>query len=274
MTDPDNQSDSKQLELISAPSSFASFADLCTYAKDCVYVIARLRTTKEGTRLNTLGTGFLCAPFRLMTCEHVLNEQVKHEDEDMYLLIQRDEYGRGHRTIVKLELDKTLFLYPDSDTAVVHLPDSFYKLENDEDKNPDKFLKLTKDINSIGTEVGVLGYPLTEITLTTDKTDVDVTSIILRADRGVINSAYSTPEDLTIYQFTMSFNPGNSGGPIFETRTGKVISVVKAYNSIRLKFIKESVPAEEQKELGTNEVHSTIRTLYSRGLSTTNILKF
>ena len=88
----------------------------------------------------------------------------------------------------------------------------------------------------VGEEVFVLGYPLTstmgeEIKLTT----------------GVISSKTGFQGDVSIYQISAPIQPGNSGGPLFDSK-GNVIGIVSA------------------KHQGAENVGYAIKTSYLRNL--------
>lgn len=75
---------------------------------------------------------------------------------------------------------------------------------------------LKSETSEVGEEVFVLGYPLTstmgeEIKLTT----------------GVISSKTGFQGDVSIYQISAPIQPGNSGGPLFDSK-GNVIGIVSA----------------------------------------------
>ena len=100
--------------------------------------------------------------------------------------------------------------------------------------------------SEVGEEVFVLGYPLTstmgeEIKLTT----------------GVISSKTGFQGDVSIYQISAPIQPGNSGGPLFDSK-GNVIGIVSA------------------KHKGAENVGYAIKTSYLRNLMesavSTNIL--
>lgn len=242
------------------------FAEVVASAKGSVYVIARIR----GNNIITLGTGFVTAPYRFITCDHVFNnDRQQHQDGDAYLLIQKDEFANFHRFIITPEKDKSLFCYPKKDVAVLYLPEDFYTSGK---KSSDTHLTLSKKIRPLGTGVGVLGYPMARILVTPDGSDIEMGAVALRVDNGALNTGYMGQDGLVINEFTMAFNPGNSGGPIIDLSTGEVIAIVKAYNSMVLKFVREQVPSEQQQAVGETEVASTIRTLYSLGVCSTNLL--
>lgn len=100
--------------------------------------------------------------------------------------------------------------------------------------------------SEVGEEVFVLGYPLTatmgdEIKLTT----------------GVVSSKSGFQGDVSEYQISAPIQPGNSGGPLFDSK-GNVIGIVSA------------------KHVGAENVGYAIKTSYLRNLMesaiTTNVL--
>lgn len=261
---------SSQLFELAKDEGFGSFAALCGRAKPLVYSITRMRPISASEAVfTTLGTGFLCGEARFLTAAHVLqNDGAKHELGDKYLLIQKDEFGNFHRALIEPALDEDLFIYSDFDTALIHLPESFYEVDGKVVKDRSAFLKLSAENRPLGTDVGVFGYPLQQLALSDD--DVDMTPITLRVDKGVLNSG-SRVNNVNTNEFTMAFNPGNSGGPIVDCRTGKVIAFVHGYNSIPTRFVKEEIPENQRESLGTNHIVTALRALYSIGICTTNL---
>lgn len=263
-----------QLPLFDRPSSFENFGETANYTKYCVYAISRIRTSNGQTSCTTLGTGFLAGRARLMTCAHVINSQEpggdKHRDGDVYCIAQRNEDGTWYKSFIKPVLNETLFVYEDVDMAVIYLPDDFYTNDAGEYvQHPDRYLELARTPLGIGTDVGVLGYPMQAITFTPDGNDVDIGNLLIRADRGVINTRYIEASKVQYYDFTLSFNPGNSGGPIVDVKTGRVIGMVHGYNSVPIHVAKEMIPIDGG---APQEVLSVIRALYSKGLDSRNYL--
>jgi len=106
--------------------------------------------------------------------------------------------------------------------------------------------KVNTTTTEVGEEIFVLGYPLTstmgdEIKLTT----------------GVISSKSGFQGDVSLYQISAPVQPGNSGGPLFDSR-GNVIGIVSA------------------KHLGAENVGYAIKASYLRNLvesvASTNVL--
>jgi S1-C subfamily serine protease len=69
---------------------------------------------------------------------------------------------------------------------------------------------------SVGEDVFVLGYPMTE----TMGEEVKLTN-------GIVNSKTGFQGDITMYQISAPVQPGNSGGPLFD-EDGNIIGVVSA----------------------------------------------
>ena len=145
-----------------------------------------------------LGTGFAISNFLIMTSYHVVKgakqisiRGIDGNFKDDYLA--SISYFDEHLDIAYLELNNNIPL------GIASLP---YKL------------KLTP--TDVGSSVFVLGYPLQntmgdEIKLTT----------------GVISSNSGYRGDTTLFQISAPIQPGNSGGPLFDTR-GNVIGLVTA----------------------------------------------
>jgi len=266
----------EQQALFELPNSFSSFADLAQFASSSVYIIARIRQEGESTRITTLGTGFLAGEHRMVTCDHVMNsEGSEHHDDDIYLLAQRN-HPEWHRSFVRLKSGEDLFLNPENDSAILYLPDSFYYDESGNMiKDPKIHLRLSRAPSRLASDVGVLGYPMQQLLFQDDGSDVNIETMILRADKGVVNATYKDSNDITMTEFTMGFNPGNSGGPILDIMTGNVIAIVHGYQSLPIRAKVEHIPLD-MIDGGTKDedVVSVVRALYSLGVSSVNLLGY
>lgn len=262
------------------PTSFRNYQEAVSWLKKSVYFIARgrkfLKEGKESIHWIAIGTGFLAGDSRMVTAAHVINNPnsknplAQHKDGDLYYLIKHDENHDTHWSILSnLKLKKTLFVIPDIDLAVLYLDDSFYA---DKEKI---FLDRKKDIipislkkYPIGTEIGVLGYPLVKLEF--DNHDVHkplIGDILLRTDKGVINCRYDTPDNKMLYEFTLNFNPGNSGGPIFHTVNGFAISIVHGFKDLLIDSREVKLPFKPKHYKGDYFINS-LSTRYSMGIST------
>mgnify|MGYP001588616063 CR=1 FL=1 len=269
------------------PEKFHSFSECVRGSKKSVYMIVRGKATlidgKAGINWVTLGTGFLAAPNKLVTAAHVINmpETDKntsvHVDGDKYYLIRHDDDNNFHIHWFDPLLNDSIFVYPEIDMAVINLSNGFYQ-EGDKifaDRND--FFRISKDFLPIGSEVGVLGYPLCKL----EFKDKDfgkplIGNVLLRVDAGVINCRYQTPQKAFVYEFTMAFNPGNSGGPIFDVKTGRVVSIVSGYMSIPINTREQIINEEGLKQMKVYKEKAFIEVLhatYSRGFATPSFVE-
>jgi len=278
---------SSSMEAQKRPKSFNDFGACVKWLKRSVYLIARGRKTiingKEVINWITLGSGFIAAPKRMLTAAHVINdpekgELMQHQVGDKYYLLRRDEDDNWHYSIFEPMLDREIFLYPDLDLGIIYLDDSFYsKGENIFANEDDDYIRISKDLSPLGSSIGVLGYPLCKLEFENqDHSKPKIGNVLLRADMGVINCRYRTAETVSLYEFTLAFNPGNSGGPIFDVITGKVISIVKGFKAIPIRLSEIRVTDETAKQFKEYTGKSYIETLhatYSIGFATPSFLK-
>ncbi len=182
------------------------------------------------------GTSVLARNRKMITCAHVLaNEKdSKLPDneryEDMYFAIHKDEMGIYHCGPLNLKLGETLHVYPGLDLAVITLPSEFYSSEGKYFLHPDHHVKISVKPRGLGYSTAILGYPFQSIRIL-NNSDMDYSNICLRADKGVVNYRAQKAKEKYVYEFTMPFNPGNSGGPVFDTKTGEVFALVQGYRS-------------------------------------------
>ncbi len=269
-------------KFLKRPENFHSFPECVKWLKKSVYVIVRGRKTKvsDEDRINwtTLGSGFIAAPNRYITAAHVIsNPEAQHQDGDKYYLLRHDDDNNYHFRIFEPKLDKEIFTYPDIDLAVIYLDDEFYQVGNQIFADRNDFIKISKEFLPIGSEIGVLGYPLCKLEF--QERDINrplIGNILLRTDKGVVNCRYQTSATNYLYEFTLSFNPGNSGGPIFDIKTGKIISIVKGFKSIRINQRENIISEEGVKQLKIYKEKAFIETLnanYSFGFATPTFLE-
>lgn len=207
------------------------------YAHKSVYSITRLRAQNGRTKPVPLGTAFLAGPKRLITCAHCIYNPkqpgdafAQHQDGDVYMLINKDQHGNGQSSFISPIFNADLFVYQDIDVAIFHLPQDFYQAKKIYMKNPKNHLVFDEKAQIIGTDVGVVGYPLQEASFTPTG-QIDFSSLTIRVDKGVINTRYNNLNGHAMYEFTMAFNPGNSGGPILNASTGTVVGIVHGFSS-------------------------------------------
>ncbi len=250
-------------------NTFSSFKDLVEYSKESVYFIVRLREISGKSYWQNLGTGFLVGEYKLMTCAHCISdskhadvEMAQHKDGDVYLFVQKDEEGSFHRVAMVGKKDENVFIYPDLDSAVIILPDGFYDVDEKPFRDSQKYFELCDETIGLGSDIGILGYPFAAISF--DKNgEVDISEVYIRADKGVINTLRHYP-GMSMYESTTAFNPGNSGGPIFNAKTGTVVGMVHGYNPIPMHWVEDEVDDDNG---STTSVKFRLRTIYSVGIA-------
>lgn len=268
------------------PENFHSFSDCIKWLKKSVYIVVRGRKVKvdEKEVINwiTLGSGFVAVPNRFVTAAHVINDPEKgelnqHQDGDKYYLLRHDDENNWHWRILELKVDKEIFIYPNIDLAIIYLDNEFYQVGDKIIADRNDFIRISKEFLLIGSEVGVLGYPLCKLEFKErDLNKPLIGNILLRADQGVVNCRYQTSEKDFLYEFTLAFNPGNSGGPIFDTKTGKVVSIVRGYKVLRINEKENIISDEGAKQLKVYKEKAFIETLnatYSFGFATPTFLE-
>lgn len=271
------------------PETFSDFATVFGFAKKAIYSITRIRNINGSTEVVTMGTAFIASPGKLVTCAHVFDSVevtsaqaplAHHQDGDTYYLLNKDSLDKSHFYRFTGKIGKNIHLYPNIDTAVITVSDDFYQFNGKILQHKDVYLKLAKRPYDIGSEAGVLGFPAEADEakkvsgIYIDKTTGDLVDDLVkkRADRGVVNARYVDSEDsITKYDFTMAFNPGNSGGPIID-KDCNVIAIVRGYRTFPIKLLQETFTVTAPNGTVNNlVVPSTLKALYSIGFSTENL---
>ncbi|MFZ2151444.1 MAG: serine protease [Candidatus Absconditicoccaceae bacterium] len=264
-----------QVKMQKIPEKFKVFEDCVNRVKKSTYMIVRgkkqIQDGKETINWKTLGTGVVVAPHRMITCSHVINDPQSnslHADGDLYYLVRHDDDDHFHIRVFTPKVNKELFLYPEKDLGIIYLDKEFYQFDNKILKLENEFVKISKDIKGIGTEIGILGYPLCNLGFFNgDVSKPIIGNILLRTDKGIINCSYKDPYQLKFYEFTLQFNSGNSGGPIFDINTGKLVGIIQGYRQIAIKVLPLEI---EEENNGIKQKHKSFdihHAYYSRGIS-------
>jgi S1-C subfamily serine protease len=234
------------------PANFGSVGEAISQLKRSVYLIARGRQQGGQTQWVTLGSSFICGPGRLMTCAHVIEDAASqnpiardHFDTDQYILLNHDDEDKFHYHVGSFKKSTDLTIHPGYDLAIINLPDLFYKAADGSVlRDKGDYIRISSSVARLGMPVGVLGYPLTVLTF--DGQDImkpKLGDVVLRADAGIVNARYWIAADKVFYDYTMAFNPGNSGGPVFDSRSGRAIAVVRGFRTIDINTREVQLPA-------------------------------
>jgi hypothetical protein len=233
-----------------------SFPEVIKDIRYCVWSINRLRPDPPGQdkRFNALnlGSGFFVAPKVFLTCHHVVNSAKNpHQAGDRYQLVQSLSPNTATSSPHFIPVIGTdLHLFPDRDAAIFQLGG---------DNHP--YVSLGYNDISAGEEIGVAGYPLPRF-IVDAAGNLQLTNLIYRVAKGVVTSTVrqslkpsSEPEiaELNTIEVNFLFVPGNSGGPIFDAETGRVLAyvhgfmdsqIVQRYSDTNQEYITAGAPAK------------------------------
>ena len=178
--------------------------------------------------MTPLGSGFFVSPTVFVTCSHCIEGPAgNHQPGDKYLLRNNLDGTYGVDWEVNGSVGQAIHLYPERDLAIL-LPNS---------NATQSFLAISYADVPVGQDIGVAGYPLPVI-IPDANGAATVSGLIFRVAKGVATAFYRTTidfgptppvNDSYVVEVNFLFVPGNSGGPIFEAETGRVIGYVKGF---------------------------------------------
>jgi len=143
-----------------------------------------------------------------------------------------------------------IHFFPDRDAAILHLSDA---------ERP--CVSLSYSDISAGAEIGVAGYPLPRF-LVDANGNLQLANLIYRVAKGVVTSTVrqslspaseTETMELKTIEVNFLFVPGNSGGPIFDAETGRVLAyvhgfmdsqIVQRYSNTNQEYIAAGAPAK------------------------------
>ena len=255
------------------PPYFNTHFDAIQWVKRSVYHIAKLSLVGNVLKVISSGTGILAQNKKMITCAHIVGGKGNSKSESrgqvdgLYVVIYRDEVGMYHYATLDLKSNETLHVYEDLDLAIITLPDRFYLAEGKYFLHPNHHAKISMKPRNLGYDVAVLGYPLQQIKVVAGN-DLNYGNVCLRADKGVVNHRIQRKDNKYIYEFTIPFNPGNSGGPVFDTRTGEVFALVQSYKRHILGL--EILDIKDENiisQIATNKIPHVVSARYSVAFS-------
>jgi hypothetical protein len=244
-------------------SNSRRFEDVVRDLRYAVFAVVRFRPLPDGRfQCWPIGSGFFVSHDVFMTCFHVINPpNLPHVDGDIYQLVCNQTGTSGINVpISPAILGQNVFLYPDADLAILKTAGT--------PQQP--FVALDYGESRTGREIGVAGYPLGRIINQNDQPSFDAQ--IFRVAKGVITSCYTTniqSDAITVngapvIEVNFMFVPGNSGGPVFDADTGRVLGYVHGFTSTKIRERLETVTMIPNLPEGTNTTYvENLNALYS-----------
>lgn len=237
------------------------FQEIAKDYRRAVFAVVRLRTEANGIHTATpLGSGFFITPSTFLTCHHVVNPPNNpHIDGDTYHLVGNFDGSGGKIHSVVGQAGSTLLLHPANDAALVISP-----------QDPAQpFVSLTYACPEEGTEIGVAGYPLAQVSQVNG--ELTYAGLIYRVGRGTITAAYETHipaigTTAPILEVNFLFVSGNSGGPIFEADTGLAVGFVHGFSAVTISESQRKVQIAADKALHGQDYIHHVTAIYSLGL--------
>jgi hypothetical protein len=249
------------------PTKDRDFDAVVADVRHTVFSVHRHRPTGTGLfDVTPLGSGFFVSPEAFVTCWHVIDQPgSSHQPGDVYRLVNNLDGAHGIIHEINGGVGKDIHLYPDLDFAILI----------SKSKQDQAFLPLSYAEIPVGRDIGVAGYPLAQ--LSTDANgNLTLGGVVYRVARGVATAFYETDldtgdghpqRDRMILEVNFIFVPGNSGGPIFDARTGRAMAYVKGFRTHKIADRTEQcnlvpVPA------GLNQTYlAAVHAVYSIGLT-------
>jgi len=248
-------------------SKARAFSKVVADVRQAVFAVVRNRPIGDGKYQSTaLGSGFFVSSNAFLTCAHVLNHATSpHRDGDFYTLSNNldGEHGMIHE--VRKGIDKDIFLYPEHDAAILI-----------SGSKPDQaFVPISYSDVPVGQEIGVAGYPLARI-LADENGNATLSGMPYRVAKGVVTAYYKTVlnngfgqvlKDVHIVEVNFLFVPGNSGGPIFDAETGRVIAFVEGFMPFKIAERKETCQLIQPPAGMSPDYLDSVYAVYSNGLT-------
>jgi hypothetical protein len=212
-----------------------------------------------GMGAKALGTGFFVARDIFITCDHVINNPTDpHQVGDSYLLVANLTGTSGKAYVITTpQLGQEITLFPTLDLAVL-------KVANTTQDQPFAALEYGEVYEGEG--IGVVGYPLPELRVVNG--NIAFNAVIYRAARGSITARYITNDgvlqNVPCIEVNFLFVPGNSGGPVFAAKTGRVLGFVRGYRAVKIRESVATATMIQQLPLGlSNQYIESLTAVYS-----------
>jgi len=248
------------------PTEPRKFHEVVADLRNVVFSVIRDRPKPTGgLESAALGTGFFVRQGVFISCEHVLNPpNAPHIAGDSYRLIANlDGNDATVHTVTAPQIGKELSLFPQIDLAVLQVANG---------PNQDFAPVCYSDV-LVGHEIGVVGYPLA--TLATDASgNLLLDGLIYRAGRGVITGRFqgdltAAAKAIPLLEVNFMFVSGNSGGPVFDPETGRILGMVQGIQWFKIaeQIVRMNVAPNQQLPLGGAPAYiAPIIAIYSRAI--------
>jgi S1-C subfamily serine protease len=211
------------------PTKDRDFHTVAADVRHAVFSVHRHRPSGNGLfDITPLGSGFFVGSEVFVTCWHVIDGPASpHQEGDVYRLVNNLDGTSGIIHEVNGGVGTDIHLYPDLDFAILI----------SKSKKDQAYLPISYADIPIGLDIGVAGYPLAQVS-TDANGHLTLGGVVYRVARGVATAFYKTDldtgdghpqHDRMILEVNFIFVPGNSGGPIFDGRTGRVMAYVKGF---------------------------------------------
>jgi hypothetical protein len=235
------------------------FHEIVADFRHVVCSVIRQRPMPGGMGARPLGTGFFVARDIFITCDHVMNNPADpHQNGDSYNLVSSLTGTSGKvYPIQNPTIGQEISLFPNLDLAVLRVNTT----------PPDQpYAALEYGELYEGQGIGVVGYPLPQLQIVAN--NVALNGVIFRAARGSITGLYQSNDgvlqNVPYIEVNFLFGPGNSGGPVFHAKTGRVIGYVRAYRAVKIKESLATATMIQQLPIGlTNQYIESVSAIYS-----------
>jgi S1-C subfamily serine protease len=206
-----------------------------------------------------LGTGFFVARDIFITCDHVMNNPSDpHQQGDSYLLVANLTGTTGKLyPIQNAQVGQQINLFPNLDLAVLRVPNT----PQDQPYAPLEYGDVYE-----GEGIGVVGYPLPVLQVVDG--NITFNAVIYRAASGSVTARYTANDaplaNVPLIEVNFLFVPGNSGGPVFSAKTGRVLGFVRGYRAVKIPEALATATMIPQLPLGvSNQYVESLSAIYS-----------
>ncbi len=212
-----------------------------------------------GMGAKALGTGFFVARDIFITCDHVMNNPGDpHQTGDSYVLVANLTGASGKMySLPNPQIGQEISLFPNLDLAVLRVPNT----PQDQPYAPLEYGDVYE-----GESIGVVGYPLPVLQVVDG--NIAFNAVIYRAASGSVTARYTANDgplqNVPTIEVNFLFVPGNSGGPVFATNTGRVLGFVRGYRAVKIRETIATATMIPQMPLGlSNQYVESLSAVYS-----------